>query len=178
MHIRIRKFLYCFVPLLLLLLFPPLAVPDSMDGGDKDGGGEDHVDLIMRKVSVTPVLARVGDVVRIEMEWEWYDFITYDAYYDRTVAEVWANGKVVASKPFTEDHGRRVGELYRETFLWDTKGAAPGKYRIRGEVTLRTDIRPYDNYLVVKEPVVLLPAEASPPAGKDAGRTAVVEYPY
>ena len=178
MHSRIRKYMCCFVPLFLLLLFPPLAVPGSMDGDDKDGGGEHHVDLIMRKVSVTPVLARVGDVIEVYMEWEWYDFITYDAYYDSTVAEVWANGKVVASKPFTEDHGRRVGELYRETFLWDTKGAAPGKYRIRGEVTLRTDIRPYDNYLVVKEPVVLLPAGAQPPAGKDAGRTAVVEYPY
>jgi hypothetical protein len=166
------------VPLLLLLLFPPMAMGDSMDGDDKDNGGDCCVDLIMRKVSVTPVLARVGDVIEVYMEWEWYDFITYDAYYDRTVAEVWANGKVVASKPFTEDHGRRVGEIYRETFLWDTKGAKPGNYRIRGEVTLRTDIRPYDNYLVVKEPVVLLPAGAQLPTGIDAGRTAVVEYPY
>jgi hypothetical protein len=170
--------MYRLVPLLLLLLFPPMAIAGSMDGDDKDGGGEHHVDLIMRKVSVTPVLARVGDVVKFEMEWEWYDFITYDALYDRTVAEVWANGKVVASKPFTDNHGRRVGELYRETFLWDTKGAKPGEYRIRGEVTLRTDIRPYDNYLVVREPVVLLPAGAQIPAGKDASRTAVVEYPY
>ncbi len=175
---RSKAYLVLFVPLALLLLIPPLAVPDSMDGNDKDGGGDHDVDLIMRKVSVTPVIARVGDVVKVDMEWEWNGFITYDSLYDRTVAEVWANGKVVASKPFTDNHGRRVGELYRETFLWDTKGAKPGEYSIRGEVTLRTDIRPYDNYLVVKEPVVLLPAGAELPADKDVGRTAVVEYPY
>ena len=177
MRSRIRMYLFCLVPLLLLLLFPPLAVPDSEDG-DKDGGGDCCVDLVMRKVSVTPVLARVGDVVRIEMEWEWNGFITWDAYYNRTVAEVWANGKVVASKPFTDDHGTRVGARYRESFLWDTKGAAPGNYSIRGEVTLRTDVRPFDNYLEVKEPVVLLPAGAPFPAGQEGGGAAAAENPY
>jgi hypothetical protein len=138
-----------------------------------DGGGA-HVDLVVRKVAVTPVRAHVGDIVRIEMEWEYWGDITNN-YYETTAAEVQVNGKVVVSKPFTYDFGARLGETYRETFLWDTTGMAPGNYRIRGEVPLRLDATPYDNFLVVKETLTLFPAGERIPEGKENGGVAVVE---
>jgi hypothetical protein len=64
---------------------------------------------------VTPVRAHVGDVIRIEMEWEYWGDITNN-YYDTTAAEVQANGKVVVSKPFTYDFGARLGETYRDSY--------------------------------------------------------------
>jgi hypothetical protein len=81
----------------------------------------------------------------------------------------------LVSKPFTYDFGARLGETYRETFLWDTTGMTPGKYRIRGEVPLRLDATPYDNFLVVKEPLLLVPAGESIPAGEESGGAAVAE---
>jgi hypothetical protein len=162
-----------FLPSFLLLLFAPLAGPSMLHSSVGDGGGA-HVDLVVRKIMVTPVRAHVGDVIRIEMEWEYWGDITNN-YYDTTAAEVQANGKVVVSKPFTYDFGARLGETYRETFLWDTTGMTPGKYRIRGEVPLRLDATPYDNFLVVKEPLLLVPAGESIPAGEESGGAAVAE---
>jgi hypothetical protein len=165
-----------FVFLFLLLGFAPLAGPGMLhgSGGAPEGA---HVDLVVRKVTVTPVRAHVGDVVRIEMEWEYWGDISND-YYDTTRAQVLANGKVVAGVPFTYDFGARLGEVYRETFLWDTTGMAPGKYRIRGEVHLRLDATPFDNYLDVKEPIFLVSAGASLPAGEAGGGTAIARNPF
>jgi hypothetical protein len=157
---------------ILLPWFAPLAGPGMLHGSVGNGGS--HVDLVVRKVTVTPVRANVGDVVRIEMEWEYWGDISNN-YYDTTVAEVSANGKVVASRPFTYDFGARLGEVYRETFLWDTKGMAPGRYLIRGEVPLRLDATPFDNFLAVKEPLLLVPAGESFPDGKERGGEAVAE---
>ncbi|HEY6072620.1 MAG TPA: hypothetical protein VIV15_04305 [Anaerolineales bacterium] len=139
--------------------------------GNNDGA---HVDLVVRKVMVTPVRAHVGDTITIEMTWEYWGDLVND-YYDTTIAEVRANGKVVAEKPFVYSFGATLGEVYRETFLWDTKGMAPGKYRIRGEVPLRLDATPYDNFLDVKELLVLLPAGESFPGGEEGGNSAVAE---
>lgn len=134
-----------------------------------EGGGDGaHVDLVVRKVAFTPVRAHVGDIVRIEMVWEYWGDITNN-YYDTTFAEVRANGKVVAKKPFVYDFGARLGEVYRETFLWNTKDMAPGEYRIRAEVPLRLDATPYDNFLDVKEPLLLFPEGAPIPAGEERG---------
>ncbi len=138
------------------------------------GNGGAHVDLVVRKVSVSPVRAHVGNIVRIEMEWEYWGDITNN-YYETTAAEVHANGKVVASKPFTYDFGARLGETYRETFLWDTTGMKPGKYRIRGEVPLRLDATPYDNFLDLKEPLTLFPSGAIIPDGGKNGGVAATE---
>ena len=176
MRSRIKGIFYLIVPLLLVLFFARPAVSNDMDG-DKDGGSE-IPDLVVRKVTVTPVRAHVGDVIRIEMEWDFWGDIT-ENYYDTNVAAVRANGKVVASRSYTADfNGVRPGETYRETFLWDTKGMAPGTYRIRGEVPLKIEKTPYDNYLDVKEPVLLVPAGASFPAGEEGGGSAVAESPY
>ena len=176
MRSRTKECLYLLVPLLLVLLFARPAVSNDMDG-DKNGGSE-IPDLVVRKVTVTPARAHVGDVIRIEMEWDFWGDITENAY-DTNVAAVRANGKVVASKSYTADfNGVRPGETYRETFLWDTKGVAPGQYRIRGEVPVRIEKTPYDNYLDVKKPVLLVPAGTSFPAGEEGGGSAVAESPY
>jgi len=177
MRSRIKGIFYLIVPLLLVLFFARPAVSNDMDGQDKDGGSE-IPDLVVRKVTVTPVNAHVGDVIRIEMEWDYWGDIT-ENFYDTNVAEVRANGKVVASKSYTADFGGvRPGETYRETFLWDTKGVAPGKYHIRGDVPVKIEKTPYDNYLDVKVPVLLVPAGASFPAGVESGGSAVAESPY
>jgi hypothetical protein len=136
-----------------------------------------HVDLVVRKITVSPARARVGDTVRIEMVWQyWGEMISN--YYDTTTAEVLANGKVVAGKPFVYNFGAQLGDEYRETFLWDTKGMAPGAYRIRGQVPLRLDATPYDNFLVVKEPVVLVPEGAPFPAGEETGGVVIGKNPF
>src|SRR3972149_3052642 len=115
------------VPLLLLLSLAPLAGPGMLHGSGGDDGGA-HVDLAVRKVTVTPARAHVGDTVRIEMEWEYWGDVTNN-YYDTTFAEVLANGKSVAKKPFVYNFGARLGDGHREKVLWDTKGTDPGKDR-------------------------------------------------
>lgn len=176
MRSRIRTHMVLFGPLLLLLAAAHPAGAGmplrSVSGeGGRDGA---HVDLVVRKVAFTPARAHVGDVITIEMVWEyWGDII--NNYYETTVAEVRANGKVVAKKPFDYSFGAQLGDEYRETFLWDTKGMAPGRYHIRGEVPLRLDATPYDNFLDVKEPLVLLPAGTAFPAGEEHGGSAVTE---
>src|SRR3990172_4076783 len=156
----IQKKNVLFVTLVLVLLFAGPAVSGDMIGNDKDGGA-DIPDL----------------VVRIDMEWDYWGDITKN-YYDTNFAMVRANGKVVASKKYSSYFGVRPGEVKRETFLWDTGGIAPGTYRIRGEVPLNLDKTPYDNYLDVKEPLLLVPRGASFPAGEEPGGSAVAKDPY
>src|SRR4030066_1217085 len=114
MRWRTKTTMGLFVPMLFLLLFAPQAGPGMLHGSVGDGA---HVDLVVRKVTVTPARAHVGDTVRIEMEWEyWGDII--NNYYDTTFAEVLANGKPVAKKPFVYTFGARPGGGYRATFFW------------------------------------------------------------
>lgn len=136
-----------------------------------------HVDLVVRKITVSPARAHVGDTIRIEMVWQyWGDMISN--YYDTTTAEILANGKVVAGKPFVYNFGARLGDEYRETFLWDTTGMAPGTYRIRGRIPLQLDATPYDNFLVVKEPVILVAPGAPFPSGEEGGGTVTGKNPF
>src|SRR4030067_2001569 len=128
MRRRTKTTMFLSVPLLLLLSLAPLAGPGMLHGSGGDDGGA-HVDLVVRKVTVTPARAHVGDTVRIEMEWQYWGDITSN-YYDTTFAEVLANGKTVARKPFVYNFGARLGDVDRETFLWDKKGTAPGGDRI------------------------------------------------
>ena len=172
---RIQAFGYLIAFVFLILLArqaePGMRLVSSLG----DGGA--HVDLVVRKITVTPARAHVGDTIRIEMAWEYWGEITNN-YYDTTIAEVLANGKVVAGKPFVYNYGAQLGDAYRETFLWDTKGMAPGEYRIRGQVPLRLDATPYDNFLVVKEPVILVPEGAPFPSGEESGGTVVGKNPF
>ncbi len=169
----VRKAIILFAPLVLLLGLPPLA--DSRMAGRRfeREWGRDAVDLVVRKVAVAPIRAHVGDTIRIEMEWDHWGHITD---YQTIVATIRANGKAVASQKYPSGFGVRPGEVKREVFLWNTKGTAPGKYRIRGEVPLKYDPTPYNNYLDVKEPVLLIAEGESFPAGQEGGGEAAAEY--
>src|SRR4030066_554494 len=164
------------IAVFLLLLLARPAGSNMMDGGKDGNGGAEIPDVVLRKVMVTPVRAHGGDVIRIEMEWDYWGDIT-ENHYDTNKAAVGANGKVVAGRQYTADFGVRPGELCRETFLWDRKGMAPGKDRIRGEVPVILEKTPYDNYLDVKEAVSLIPVGASFPAGEEPGGAAVAKDP-
>jgi hypothetical protein len=169
------------VPWLLSLLFlivgagqagaGPRFLKVDMDSGD-DGNGP-YVNLIVREVRVTPIVAHVGDVIRFEMVME-----NRGENVNITIpVEIWANKKVVASRLFTFGWGDPPGKIFRETFEWNTQGALPGEYRIKGEAHVWEDASPFDNFLRVKEPLVLLPAGVALPAGKEDGGTAVVVDP-
>lgn len=137
------------------------------------GGQGAYVNLIVREVRVTPIRAHVGDVVRIDLAIE----AQGDSVYDTTSVEARANGKVVARKLFTYGLGGTTGRIYRETLHWDTSGARPGEYRIRGEAFLFYDASEFDNFLDVTEPLVLRPAGEPFPAGMEGGGTAVAVDP-
>lgn len=136
----------------------------------------DFADLVMRKVTVTPIRARSGDPIRIEIEWMYWGELT-NTYYESTSAMVTANGKVIAEIPISYELGAVLGDEYRHTFVWDTKGMAPGRYHIRAEVPVRLDVTPYDNFLDVKEPLVLLPAGDHGSTEPESGGSAVAENP-
>jgi len=172
---RIQAFGYLIVPVILLLLAQQAESGMRLVSSLGDGGA--HVDLVVRKITASPARAHVGDTIRIEMAWEYWGEITNN-YYDTTFAQVSANGKLVARKPFVYNFGAQLGDEYRETFLWDTKGMSPGEYRIRGEVPLRLDATPYDNFLVVKEPVILVPEGAPFPSGEESGGTVAAKNPF
>ncbi|HEX8042136.1 hypothetical protein [Candidatus Deferrimicrobium sp.] len=136
------------------------------------------MNIIVREVRVSPIRAHVGDVIRIDMRWMYWGDMQNLYHYEQTNAEIRANGKVVASVPFTYKFGARLGDEYHHTFFWNTKGAAPGDYRIRGEVFLWLDTSPYDNFLEVKRRLVLLPPGAEFPGGQEGGGTAIARNPY
>src|SRR5512134_1999941 len=175
MRIRIRTSGYIFASVFLFLL---LAQGKDSSMAESSRGDGAHVDLVVREITVSPARAHVGDTIRIEMVWEYWGDIVSN-YYDTTYSQVSANGKLVVRKPFVYNFGAKLGDRYRETFLWDTKGMAPGQYRIRGEVPLRLDATPFDNFLAVKEPVVLV-AEGtpSPVGGGESGGTVAATNPF
>lgn len=141
-------------------------------GMGNDGGNGVNINLIVREVKVTPVRAHVGDAIRvdavIESRGEGYGTIT---------ARVYANAKPVARRLFTYDTLHGPSALYRESFVWDTTGAAPGEYRIRAEAFDWNDSSPFDNSLDVTQPVTLLPAGSAFPAGQPGGGEAVAVDP-
>jgi hypothetical protein len=166
---------FAFLSMLFLLAGSGRAFPGSLSGGG--GGAGANVNIIVREVKVTPIRAHVGDVIRIDMQWIYWGDL-HNNHYETTDAEIRANGKVVASVPFTYEYGASLGDEYRRTFSWDTKGAAPGEYRIRGEVSLWLDGTPYDNFLEVQERLILLPPGAEFPEGRERGGAAVARNPY
>lgn len=136
------------------------------DFGDDNGL---YVDLIVREVRVTPIVAHVGDTIRFEMILE-----NHGDPVDLTIPiNIRANGKEVSGKLFSFGFSKEPLKIYRETFQWNTNGMPPGEYRIRGDAFVWGDDDPFDNSLDVKEPLVLLPVGAAFPAGKEDGGTAV-----
>jgi hypothetical protein len=133
--------------------------------------GDVNIDLAVRQVTVTPIRAHVGDVIHIDV------LIENKAEGTRTTsAEVRANGKVVGHRLFA--WGTSPGDrLYRFSFDWDTRGAAPGEYRIRGEAFVWEDSSPFDNQLNVSQPVYLAPPGGTFPGGAAAGGSAMETDP-
>ena len=170
------------IALFLLLALPalPAAVTDAWAGSrtapfriaaENGNGGNLNINIIVRQVSFTPAVARVGDAVRIEVVVE-----DVDEGYRTIPSRILANGKPVASQLFTfgSSKGSRI---YRESFLWDTKGAAPGEYKIKADYFLWEDSSPFDNEMGVTQPLILVPAGAPFPDGKAGGGTATEKDP-
>jgi hypothetical protein len=173
---RIQVSGYLLVPVLFLLLVARQAESNKLLVLAGGGGEGAHVDIFVKEVKVSPIRARVGEFIRIDMRWVYWGAIG-NRYYETTKAEIRANGKVVASSPFIYDYGASLGDKYDHTWFWDTRGFPPGEYRIRGEVFLWLDATPYDNFLVVKEPVILLAPGAEFPKGQEGGGTGVARNP-
>jgi hypothetical protein len=136
------------------------ALRANMDGG---GGGGLNIDLAVRQVTVTPVRAHAGDVIHVDVVIE-----NKDEGMETTNAELLVNRKVVARQLFT--WGMSPAErLYRLSFDWDTRGIPPGEYRIGVEAFVWGDSSPFDNFLEVAQPVVIVPPGDGFPGGKAAG---------
>jgi hypothetical protein len=174
---RIRDSGYLLASLLFLLLSARHVEAGMLllSGGGVEEGA--YADIFVKEVKVSPVRAHVGDVLRIDMRWVYWGAIS-NREYETTNAEIRANGEVVASSPFVYDYGASLGDEYAHTWNWDTQGFPPGEYRIKGEVFLWGDVTPYDNFLLVKEPVILLAPGAEFPKGQDAGGTGVARNPF
>jgi len=159
-----------FLGILLLGTGPAGAGPRILNVSSDEA--RPWVELIVREVRVTPIVAHVGDTIWFEMVLE-----DHGDPADMTITiEILANGKRVASKLFTFGFVLEPGKMYRETFQWNTKGVPPGEYRIRGEAFVWEDDYEFNNVLDVKEPLVLLPVGAALPAGKGGGGSAVAVY--
>jgi hypothetical protein len=57
-------------------------------------------------------------------------------------------------------------------FQWDTGGATPGEYRIKADFFFFEDSSSFDNDMMVKQPLILVPTGAPFPDGQSAGGTA------
>jgi len=170
------------VALFLLLALPALCATgtDAWAGpptatfrvaAENGGGGNLNINIIVRQVSFTPAVAHVGDAVRVEVVIE-----DVDEGYRTIPSRILANGKPVASQQFTFGFSKG-NRTYRETFLWDTKGAAPGEYKIKADYYLWEDSSPFDNEMTVTQPLILVPVGAPFPDGKPAGGTATEKDP-
>ncbi len=139
---------------------------------DTDGGGSDmNMDIAVRQVTVTPIRAHVGDLVRI-------DVVIHDkGEGSETIpAQVYANGKLIGSQLFT--FGWSLGQTdTHKTFYWNTSGVKPGEYRIKGEAFLWGDTSPFDNSLTVRQPLLLAAPGAPFPGGETAGGSATTGDP-
>jgi hypothetical protein len=130
-----------------------------------------NIDLAVRQVTVTPVRAYVGDVVRVDV------VIENKGEGSRTTpAELLVNGRVVASQLFT--WGMSPGDrLYRLSFDWDTRKVPPGEYRIGAQAFVWEDTSSFDNRLDVTQPVLIAPAGGAFPGGEAAGGSATETDP-
>ena len=137
----------------------------EIDSGD---GGGAAVNLTVQQVTVQPIRAHVGDVIDVEV---WID--NREQGSETTWAEVYANKKVVAKQMFRwgTPGMDRLSKLY---IKWDTRGMAPGEYKVKVEAFVFRDISPFDNELALKQPVVLVAPGGVFPGGTQAGGSATV----
>lgn len=168
-----RATIYLIGAAFALLMIADHARPGMLLAGDNDGGGGTYINIIMREVKVTPVHAHIGDVIRVDMVVENQG----DLWNETSSVDLVVNGRIVDSRMYNYGFSGEGGRIFRASFTWDTRGAKPGEYKIRGDAFVWYDASPFDNYLDVKEPVVLLQAGAAFPAGQAGGGTAVERDP-
>lgn len=149
--------------------WPTYRLANSMGG---EGAGQGYVHLIVREVRVSPIVAHVGDPVRFDMVIE-----NRGEGMETVQARILANGKEVAGRLFTYGTRGSLNTLYRESFTWNTKGAKPGEYRIRGEVPIFYNFSQDDTYLDVDRRLVLLEPGAPLPSGLTGKNEAMVRDP-
>lgn len=132
----------------------------DMDGGD---GGGAAVNLTVRKVTVEPIRAHVGDVIDVEV---WVE--NREEGSETSWAEVYANKKVVAKQMFRwgTPGDERTSKLY---IKWDTRGMAPGEYKVKVEAFVFQDVSPFDNEIAVSKPIILAAPGNGFPGGEPAG---------
>lgn len=87
-----------------------------------DGGGGPYINIIVRQVTVAPISAHVGDVIRVDMVVE----NNGDLGSDYANIELLANGRRVGSKMYNYGFGGEGERIHRAIFFWDTKGTSPG----------------------------------------------------
>lgn len=137
------------------------------------GGNGAYINLIVREVKVTPIRAHVGDTIRIDMVIE----DRGDLVSNTSTAEVKANGMVVASKRVSYGFGGEGERIQHVTLHWNTAGAKPGEYRIRGEFFVWDDASEFDNFLDAGEPLKIVLAGTAFPNGEKAGGVSVGRDP-
>jgi hypothetical protein len=171
-----RRIYWIAIAVLVAVVVPVRTVfwgaAESVLLADQDGGGSDmNIDLAVRQVTVAPLRAHAGDVVHVEVVVE-----NKAEGMRTTTAELLVNGKTVASQFFT--WGMSPGDrLHRLSFDWNTRGVAPGEYRIGGEAFVWEDTSPFDNRLDVGHQVIIAPAGGGFPGGGAAGGSATETDP-
>jgi len=132
----------------------------DFDGGN---GGGTSVNLTVRKVTVQPIRAYIGDVIDVEV---WIE--NREDGSETSWAEVYANKKVVAKEMFRwgTPGMERTYKLY---IKWDTRGMAPGEYKVKVEAYVSHDVDPFDNDLTMSKPIVLAAPGSGFPGGEQAG---------
>lgn len=100
-----------------------------------------------------------------------------DTGVNKTIpARILANDKSVADQLFTFGWDPGITN-YTVQFQWNTGGAAPGEYRIKADFSFFEDTSPFDNFMTVKQPLILVPAGTPFPDGQPAGATATETDP-
>lgn len=142
---------------------------------DSDGGGGTYINVIVREVRVAPIRAHIGDVVRVDMTIEDQGDLV------NATRDVWvrANGKIVSRMLMTFGFDGEGGRIKKATLVWNTAGEAPGEYRIRGEAFVWGDASPFDNWIDVPDPVVLLrPGDPFAGGARGGGESVAVDSRY
>lgn len=130
-----------------------------------DGDGGAYINIIVRKMRVAPVRAHVGEPIRIELTIEDYG----DLFYATREVTAAAGRRIVARRLVTWGTSGEGGRIKTVTLVWDTRHEKPGEYRIRGEAFVFEDASPFDNFLDLAEPVLLVPPGEPFPGGRAAG---------
>ena len=141
----------------------PSAVHADMDSGD---GGGFAVNLTLQQMTVQPVRAYVGDTVNVEVL-----IHSREEGSQTSWVELYAGKKMVARQMFRWGTPGASG-TEKVNVQWDTRGMAPGEYKLKAEVFVYEDVDPFDNDLTLKQPVILAAAGGQFPGGAPAGGSA------